>query len=669
MPEIKIQHVVSCSSEDKNNPAENLLKPEGKAKWKSAASGEKQVSVVLQFEKSSQVHQIDIGNEGAAFIEVLVGKSTQTSDQDYQVLLVASSFLSPIESRNGTNMNRVRIFTADKLSKAVVEQKWDRVKVVCTQPFNKNIPYGLSFIKFHSPPDKTSQNATNEGGLKLGAFSLKTTDEDQSVSTGSLFASRKQEPEPLTGAAAVRAASKLSSEQLESREKEKNGQTVTPAKRKHEDSHSDKPSVPTKKPVVKKPEAATSRRRNSDSDTPPPPKKKKTQPAAVKKPKPFRELMKGVVFVMSGYQNPQRGELRDKAIEMGAQYRPDWGRGCTHLICAFSNTPKFQQVDGKGCIVSHQWIKDSHRNKKLMNWKDYKVRGSKTPPGLQDAGSSGSEYSPSEEEEEDVEEEDEWEPKKKTKPQPKQVTPKTTQSKKKNDKEEEEDEEEEEEWDPKKRTKAPSKKESPRKPSPVKDSKQNEEEEDEDEEWDPKKRSKPQPKKVEASPKKKIPDPSPVKPTASPKHSNDSGDDTDAYDAATDVGSDSEDTEDEIRRIKEEQLRDKGEGKSSSKDGGSGDLPDLPDFFSGKHFFLYGDFSATERRTIFRYITAFDGELEDYMDDKVTFVITNSDWDDKFDQALSENTNLIFVRPKWIFACHDKNKLLPYQPYIVVPAS
>ena len=25
----------------------------------------------------------------------------------------------------------------DKLSKAVAEQKWDRVKVVCTQPYNK----------------------------------------------------------------------------------------------------------------------------------------------------------------------------------------------------------------------------------------------------------------------------------------------------------------------------------------------------------------------------------------------------------------------------------------------------------------------------------------------------------------------------------------------------
>lgn len=48
--------------------------------------------------------------------------------------------------------------------------------------------------------------------------------------------------------------------------------------------------------------------------------------------KPFHKLLEGVVFVMSGFQNPFRGELRDKAIEMGAVYKPDWKKGCTHLM-------------------------------------------------------------------------------------------------------------------------------------------------------------------------------------------------------------------------------------------------------------------------------------------------------------------------------------------------
>jgi len=47
--------------------------------------------------------------------------------------------------------------------------------------------------------------------------------------------------------------------------------------------------------------------------------------------------MAKVVFVMSGFQNPLRGKLRDKALEMGAQYKPDWGRGCTHLMYDSTN--------------------------------------------------------------------------------------------------------------------------------------------------------------------------------------------------------------------------------------------------------------------------------------------------------------------------------------------
>ena len=48
--------------------------------------------------------------------------------------------------------------------------------------------------------------------------------------------------------------------------------------------------------------------------------------------KPFSKLMEDVVFVMSGYQNPYRAELRRKACEMGARCKPDWDSTCTHLM-------------------------------------------------------------------------------------------------------------------------------------------------------------------------------------------------------------------------------------------------------------------------------------------------------------------------------------------------
>ena len=44
------------------------------------------------------------------------------------------------------------------------------------------------------------------------------------------------------------------------------------------------------------------------------------------------KLMKKVVFVLSGFENPERSNLRDKAVEMGATYKPDWTKMCTHLM-------------------------------------------------------------------------------------------------------------------------------------------------------------------------------------------------------------------------------------------------------------------------------------------------------------------------------------------------
>ena len=46
----------------------------------------------------------------------------------------------------------------------------------------------------------------------------------------------------------------------------------------------------------------------------------------------FGSLLSKVNFVLSGFKNPFRGQLRDKAVVMGAQYDPDWGPTSTHLV-------------------------------------------------------------------------------------------------------------------------------------------------------------------------------------------------------------------------------------------------------------------------------------------------------------------------------------------------
>ena len=73
--------------------------------------------------------------------------------------------MTPIESRNEEMSSRVRIFSADKLSAEAREEKWDRVKVVCTQPFNSRVKYGLSFLKLN---EKDLEVCTVSGTVLLG---------------------------------------------------------------------------------------------------------------------------------------------------------------------------------------------------------------------------------------------------------------------------------------------------------------------------------------------------------------------------------------------------------------------------------------------------------------------------------------------------------------------
>lgn len=85
MPEMKIERIVSVSSEDKKYPASNLLGPPGSGRWKSGSPGEKNVTVILQFTEPSKISSVHVGNEGSAFVEVLVGKASASSDQDWKV--------------------------------------------------------------------------------------------------------------------------------------------------------------------------------------------------------------------------------------------------------------------------------------------------------------------------------------------------------------------------------------------------------------------------------------------------------------------------------------------------------------------------------------------------------------------------------------------------------
>ena len=131
-------------------PADNLLKVSAFCKWKCLQPGSEFASVTLKFASPVQFSRIDIGNEASAFILVEVSRADSS---DFEVLLPSSSFMSPDDSRKSISLNRVRIFSDNELISSTACQKWDTVRIVCTQPFNRNIQYGLAFIRFYRVAD------------------------------------------------------------------------------------------------------------------------------------------------------------------------------------------------------------------------------------------------------------------------------------------------------------------------------------------------------------------------------------------------------------------------------------------------------------------------------------------------------------------------------------
>lgn len=112
--------------------------------------------------------------------------------------MVTSSLMTLHECKNGLNVNKVRFFDNDQLSPACKES-WDRVKIVCTQPYIKQAKFGLSFITFHSkdvpliePPKNVLQS---QSSIQLGSFVLRNedNDSDEFSSAGRLFAKRHEQ--------------------------------------------------------------------------------------------------------------------------------------------------------------------------------------------------------------------------------------------------------------------------------------------------------------------------------------------------------------------------------------------------------------------------------------------------------------------------------------------
>lgn len=90
---------------------------------------------------------------------------------------------------------KVRMFTADQLCAPEREEKWDRVKIVCTQPFNRHVQYGLAFVTLHTSQSEAQSAQTGT----IGKFAIRPPSPND-LFVGSMFAKRKEHQDgPVTG--------------------------------------------------------------------------------------------------------------------------------------------------------------------------------------------------------------------------------------------------------------------------------------------------------------------------------------------------------------------------------------------------------------------------------------------------------------------------------------
>ncbi|XP_073946536.1 DNA repair protein XRCC1-like [Choristoneura fumiferana] len=520
MPRVKIDYVVSFSSEDSENEAKNLLAHDvSKKKW-LCKMGDPSCSVVLQLAKAVQITTVHIGACHAALVEVLVGRSEKPNDQ-FEVLVPSSVFLSPLESRRDSGVERVRSFSGDQLAPARAH-RWDRVRAVCSQPYNKHCKYGLSFIHIFEPEDKPDMEPRAESlpvaaavPARMLALDNFSSDEDD-FKPGEMFAKHRTSGQGTSGdtGAQIRQATSQALKNIsdsstklvktpiakastnrpsqsndfnanrqrntlmytdddelpnnkidkvvqrhkddkeqESKKKEQKQEKKkeTPKRDKMDnssrtfkdfiddkdkrydlnDAKKDKDLMPLKKvddnnqhnnrdderPGTSHDREKGNKRndniqdkesrkgdddRSKDKDS-----RKRPHGDAKQKDKELRAgpvsswphtLLSGVVFALSGYENPRRARLRDAALAMGARFERDWGPACTHLVCAFPNTPKLKTVRASArndaCIaVLGEWIEQCSQKRRLLPWQWFATEPKKkiAPPENYDDEKTASE--------------------------------------------------------------------------------------------------------------------------------------------------------------------------------------------------------------------------------------------------------------------------------------
>ncbi|XP_048216257.1 protein XNDC1N isoform X2 [Perognathus longimembris pacificus] len=149
MAPVKISHIVSFSSQDPKYPVKNLLNPDSQmGPWLSCPQDKSgQLKAELQLERAVPISYIDVGNCGCAFLQIDVGRSSWSLDRPFVTLLPATMLMSLTDSKQGKNRSGVRMFKDDDFLAPASEESWDRLRLICSQPFTRHQSFGLAFLR------------------------------------------------------------------------------------------------------------------------------------------------------------------------------------------------------------------------------------------------------------------------------------------------------------------------------------------------------------------------------------------------------------------------------------------------------------------------------------------------------------------------------------------
>ena len=123
----------------------NLLKT-GSGKWTSP-KGHDEVYIDVELSlPSCYIKSLDIGNMWSHSVDIEVGRADEASTKREPLLKSPAILMNRQQAQSGQNKEVMRFFTVDDFNPFSVGRWVDRIRIVCRQPFRRDVAFGLSTL-------------------------------------------------------------------------------------------------------------------------------------------------------------------------------------------------------------------------------------------------------------------------------------------------------------------------------------------------------------------------------------------------------------------------------------------------------------------------------------------------------------------------------------------